>query len=166
MRSKLLGSLVAALLVAGCSQKGVVVEKRLKPSPFAYSAGVDGIYSFLLRDEQGRVHSQMVTPDVFHRYAVGDFFDDQQGGPVRREGFSKDSSAVSDSKEVKPVHHHAARHTTRHAHHANTASHKAKRRSLRAAVKAREEDSQTAALAAPVMPQQSAAVAQGLDVRP
>ncbi|MFL6537191.1 MAG: hypothetical protein ACJ8JD_03325 [Chthoniobacterales bacterium] len=157
MRSKLLGSLVAAFLVAGCSQKGVVVEKRLKPSPFAYSTGMDGIYSFMLRDEQGRVHSQMVTPEVFQRYEVGDLFDDQQGGPVRREGFSKDSSAVSDSKEVKPVHHHHAAHHT--PHHASTASHKAKRHTLRAVVKPREEEAQTAAIAAPIEP-------HGLDVHP
>ena len=161
MRSKLLASLLAALLVAGCSQKGVVVEKRLKPSPFAYSTGMDGIYSFMLRDEQGRVHSQMVTPDVFQRYEVGDLFDDQQPGPVRREGFSKDSTTISDSKELKPVRHHAAHHT----HHTKTASHKAKHRTLRAAVKPRDDDSAKAGnAAASIMPRTTEP--QGLDVRP
>ena len=161
MRSKLLASLLAALLVAGCSQKGVVVEKRLKPSPFAYSTGMDGIYSFLLRDEQGRVHSQMVTPEVFRRYEIGDVFDDQQPGPVRREGFSKDSTTLSDSKEVKPVRHAA----THHTHHASSASHKAKHHRLRAAVKPRDDDSAKAAnAAASIIPR--TAEPQGLDVRP
>jgi hypothetical protein len=161
MRSKLVGSLLAALLFAGCSQKGVVVEKRLKPSPFAYSTGMDGIYSFMLRDDQGRVHSQMVTPEVFRRYEVGDLFDDQQPGSVRREGFSKDSTTISDSKEVKPVRHHAAH----HAHHTKTASHKAKHRTLRAAVKPRDDDSAKAGnAAASIMPRTTEP--QGLDVRP
>lgn len=159
MRSKLLPSLVLALLVAGCSQKGVLVEKRLKPSPFAYSTGVDAIYTFLLRDDQGRVHSQMVTPDVFTRYEVGDYFDDQQRGPVRREGFSKDS-AVSDSKEVRPVRRHSA---TSRKHAVTTAARKTKRHHLRAVVKPREEEAQ---IIAPVMPHESAPEAHGLDVHP
>ena len=105
MHLKICVTILAALILAGCAQKGVVVEKRLKPSPFAYSNGMDGIYSFLLRDEQGHVHSQMVPPDVFNRYEIGDMFDDQQAGPAHREsGFSKDST-LSDSKSVKPVTH-------------------------------------------------------------
>lgn len=141
MRSKLLGCTVVAFLAIGCSQKGVVVEKRLKPSPFAYSTGIDAIYSFLLRDEQGRVHSQMVTPEVFQRYEVGEYFDDQQAGPPRREGFSKDSAAVSDSKDVKPVHHRATR---RKRQASNASAHKMKHRHLRAVVQTREEQSQIA----------------------
>jgi hypothetical protein len=159
MRSKLVASLLVALFVTGCSQNGTVVEKRLKPSPFAYSAGIDAIYTFLLRDGQGRVHSQMVTPDVFSRYQVGDYFDDRQSGSVRRDGFSKDSTAVADSKEVKPVH----RHTARRQHQASTASHKPKHHHLRAIAKTREERSQ---IAAPLMPRDAMPERHGLDVRP
>lgn len=160
MRFKLLASLLAASLVAGCSQKGVVLEKRLKPSPFAYSAGIDAIYTFLLRDEQGRVHSQMVTPDVFQRYDVGDYFDDQQAATLRRQGFSKDSTAVSDSKEVKPVHHHRA---SNRRHSSGTASRHRNRHHLRALVKTREDE---AHISGPTMPRESAAEARGLDIRP
>jgi hypothetical protein len=119
----------------GCTQKGVVVEKRRKPSPFAYSAGIDGIYSFLLRDEQGRVHSQMVPADVFNRYEIGDLFDAQQAGPAERSGFSKESD-VYDSKSVKP-----AKHAVVHKkpHRAVASTHK-KHRALRAAVKPREDE--------------------------
>jgi hypothetical protein len=161
MRSKVLASVVLALLVAGCAQKGVVVEKRLKPSPFAYSNGLDAVYTFMLRGEQGRVHSQMVTPDVFTRYEVGDYFDDQQVGPVHREGFSKDS-AVSDSKDVKPL---RRRHTTatQRKHRAAVASRKTKRHQLRAAVKPREDEAQ---IVAPMIPHETSPDSRGLDVRP
>lgn len=159
MRSKLFAFVVVALFVAGCSQRGTVVEKRLKPSPFAYSQGTDAIYSFLLRDEQGRVHRQMVTPEVFQRYEIGDFFDDQQAGVVRREGFSKDSTAISDSKDVKPVRRHAARHSRQ----ASSATHKAKHHHLRAIAKTREEESQ--AVAADI-PREGPREPRGLDIRP
>lgn len=127
MPSKLLLALVLTLAVTGCARRGVLVDKTLRPSPFAYSTGIDGVYTFLLRDEQGRVHRQMVTPDVFSRYEVGDYFDDQQAGPVRHEeGFSKDNSdsktvrpvrTASRRSEAKPVAHHAAPKKTTVAHH-------------------------------------------------
>lgn len=170
MRPQIYTALIAALLLAGCAQKGTVVEKRLKPSPFAYSAGVDAIYSFLLRDEQGHVHSQMVTPDVFSRYEIGDYFDDQQAGSSTRrdEGFSKDSSR-EDSKSVKPVRRTSA---SRKKHHTTTASTTHKRhRSLRAAVKPREDDVQ-AIRETPVAPTADVTLRpptpepQGLDIHP
>lgn len=142
MDRKIFALAALSLLTIGCAQKGVVVEKRLKPSPFFYSAGIEGVYSFLLRDDHGNVHSQMVTPDVFNRYEVGDYFDDQQSGPARREtGFNKESGfskegEISDSKDVRPVHHAAPhkRHRT-----TSTTHHKA-HRSLRANVKPREDE--------------------------
>ena len=168
MRPKIYTAFFAALLLAGCAQKGVVVEKRLKPSPFAYSAGIDATYSFLLRDEQGQVHSQMVTPDVFNRYDIGDYFDDQQSGPTRHEGFSKESD-VSDSKAVKPVRHTSAR----KKHHSTTASKAHKQhKNLRAAVKPREEDAQQDGAQTPpgpnagVMLRPPTPEPQGLDVQP
>jgi hypothetical protein len=173
MRLNTYGLLLAAILLAGCAQRGVVVEKRLKPSPFAYSNGMDGIYSFLLRDEQGNVHSQMVTPDVYSRYDIGDYFDDQRPGPTHREGYnegySKDSP-TSDSKAVKPVT-HAAPHK-KHTQKTAVAVHPKKHRALRAAVKPREEESEPprpqtpAAPAANVMLRPPAPEPQGLDVHP
>lgn len=159
-------------LLAGCSQKGTVVEKRLKPSPFAYSAGVNAIYSFMLRDSQGHVHSQMVPAEVFERYEVGDYFDDQQAGPARREsGFSKES-AVSDSKDVRPVKHASAR-TKKHHTAARKTAAKRKHRNLRAVARHREEDPRpatvtetTAVPTAGVTLRTPNPEPQGLDVRP
>jgi hypothetical protein len=174
MRLNIYASLVAAILLVGCAQRGVVVEKRLKPSPFAYSNGMDGIYSFLLRDEQGNVHSQMVTPDVYSRYDIGDYFDDQQAGPAHREGYNREGYSkdqpTSDSKAVKPVT-HAAPHK-KHAQKTAVAAHHKKHRSLRAAVKPREEESEPPrpetpnAPTAGVMLRSSAPEPQGLDVHP
>ncbi|MFL6584826.1 MAG: hypothetical protein ACJ8KU_09960 [Chthoniobacterales bacterium] len=162
MRTKILGSVAAALLLAACAQRGVLVEKRLKPSPFAYSNGLDGVYSFLLRDEQGRVHSQMVPPDVYARYDIGDYFDDQQAGPTHREGFSKES-ITSDSKEVRRVRHAS---THKKSAHKVAAAHK-KHRHLRAVAKVREENSAVAAAPTARMSlRESPAEPKGLEVKP
>lgn len=134
MRTNILLALCLAFAVTGCARRGVLVDKRLKPSPFAYSAGVDGIYTFLLRDERGRVHSQMVPAEVFARYDVGDYFDDRQPAPARQEsGYSKDTS---DSKDVRPVstsmrrasaHSVAQHHSSKKKHVAHRKSHRSPR---------------------------------------
>ena len=167
MRWKIYLPLISAIFLAGCAQKGVVVEKRLKPSPFAYTNGMEAIYSFLLRDEQGQVHTQMVPADVFNRYEIGDFFDAEQSGPTQRAGYSKESD-VSDSKMVKPVRHTAVRKKT---HHTTAATHK-KHRALRAAVKPREDEigkpagEQQPPTNAAVMLRPPTPEPQGLDIHP
>jgi hypothetical protein len=40
------------------------------------------MYAFLLKDNAGAVRRQMVTPEVFERYAEGDYFNDLQSGPA------------------------------------------------------------------------------------
>jgi hypothetical protein len=132
MRSNLLSSLLVATLLTGCAFEGVVVEKRSRPLPDSSMIGTEGVYSFafrgptgtsrppitvpnpqfwtetngmytfLLRDQQGDVHSQMVTAEVFARYRVGDYFNDRQ--PPRETYDSKDS------KTVEPVIHHRRHH--------------------------------------------------------
>lgn len=173
MHLKICVTILAAIILAGCAQKGVVVEKRLKPSPFAFSNGMDGIYSFLLRDEQGHVHSQMVPPDVFNRYEIGDMFDDQQAGPAHREsGFSKDSTMTSDSKSVKPVTHvthrktHVAAVATPQKKHATAVvKHHKKQRALRAIAKQREDGDASAATVGVMMRMQTPEP-QSLEIRP
>jgi hypothetical protein len=160
--------LLLCLLVAGCARRGVLVEKRLRPSPFAYSAGVDGVYSFLLRDEQGRVHSQMVSPEVYSRYEVGDYFDDQQSGPAQHdEGYSKDNSKTVQPATgavprttMHPVAHH---HTARHSH---LAHHTRARRPLRAAVQPREEQPAMETVEAAAASPAATPAPRGLDVHP
>jgi hypothetical protein len=132
MRSKLLASFLIAMLLAGCAFEGAVVEKRSRQLPDSSMIGTEGVYSFafrgptgtsrppitvpipqfwtqangmytfLLRDQQGNVHSQMVTAEVFARYRVGDYFNDRQ--PSRETDDSKDSTTV------EPVIHHRRHH--------------------------------------------------------
>jgi hypothetical protein len=132
MRSNLLPALLVATLLAGCAFEGVVVEKRSRQLPDSSMIGTEGAYSFafrgptgtsrppitvpnpqfwtetngmytfLLRDQQGNVRSQMVTAEVFARYRVGDYFNDRQ--PPSETYDSKDS------KTVEPVIHHRRHH--------------------------------------------------------
>lgn len=74
--------LITISLVSGCAYQGVVVDKRSRPLPFPESLGVDGMYSFKLRNHAGEVHSQMVTAYVFYNYRVGDYFNDLQPPPA------------------------------------------------------------------------------------
>jgi hypothetical protein len=74
--------LLAAGLLSGCAYQGVITEKRFRPLPFYESLGVDAIYNFQLRDDAGAIHSQMVTPEVFASYRVGDLFNDLQPPPM------------------------------------------------------------------------------------
>lgn len=91
MRSTIITYFAVAALFSGCAYEGVIVEKRFRPAPFYDSMGIDGIYKFQLRDASGQIHSQMVTPDVFASYEVGDYFNDLQAPPARG---SKDFKSV------------------------------------------------------------------------
>ena len=131
MRSNIVAVCSLALLLAGCAVEGVVVQKVSRPSPDASLPGSEGVnsyvfrgptgtsrlpitatpdvwpeinarYSFLLRDAQGNVRSQLVTPDVFARYEIGDHFNDLQPAPE-----AHDLSHPDDGKTIPPaVHHH------------------------------------------------------------
>ncbi|MGZ5022400.1 MAG: hypothetical protein ACXWFY_08300, partial [Chthoniobacterales bacterium] len=92
MRISVLFLFVYALFFVGCANHGIIVEKQSRPHPLYESVGVEGMYSFLLRDEAGVVHRQMVTPDVYARYAVGENFNDEAPAP-----------AVNDATEPKAV---------------------------------------------------------------
>ena len=85
MRRNIVTILSVTALFSGCAYQGVVVEKRFRPIPFPYSLGVDAMYNFKLRDNAGQTNSQMVTPDVFATYRVGDYFNDMQPPPARDE---------------------------------------------------------------------------------
>lgn len=78
----LLTYLIAISLLSSCAYEGVVVDKRTRPLPFTESLGVDGMYTFKLRNHTGEVHSQMVTAYVFSNYRVGDYFNDLQPPPA------------------------------------------------------------------------------------
>lgn len=116
-------AMLLAARAFGCAFEGTIVEKRSRPLPDASMIGTEGVYSFvfrgptgtsrppitvpnpqfwtetngmysfLLRDQQGNVHSQMVTAEVFARCQVGDYFNDR--GPACARPDSKDSKTVA-----------------------------------------------------------------------
>lgn len=63
------------------------------PHALVLSYGIDGSYAFLLRDKTGAVRRQIVAPDVYNQYAVGDYFNDL--APRREyDGKSSEGKAV------------------------------------------------------------------------
>jgi hypothetical protein len=158
MRSNLLTSFLITVLLSGCAFEGTVVEKRSRQLPDSSVIGTEGVYSFafrgptgtsrppitvpnpqfwtetngmhtfLLRDQQGNMHSQMVTAEVFARYRVGDYFNDRQ--PPRETSDSKDSKDVAAVIHY-PRHHRMAqarrthRKVAMHRRHHSTKSRKA-----------------------------------------
>lgn len=121
MRSNLLAVLLGSLSI-GCAFDGTIVEKRSRQMPDSSMIGtegvhsfvfrgptgtsrppigvphpqfwteISGVYTFLLRDQQGVVHSQMVTAEVYARCQVGDYFNDR--GPACARPDSKDSKTT------------------------------------------------------------------------
>lgn len=67
---------VNLLFATGCAYEGTVVRKEFHPLPFSDSLGIAGFYYFDLRDRDGILHHQMVTPEVFAQYRVGGYFND------------------------------------------------------------------------------------------
>ncbi|MDQ6654982.1 MAG: hypothetical protein M3Y80_04120 [Verrucomicrobiota bacterium] len=92
MRLKFFALAVSAALLSSCAYEGVVVEKELEPHPLYLSQGIEGKYTFILQDKAGVRHRQMVTPEVFERYAVGQYFNDLEMGPSGR--MNDDSKVV------------------------------------------------------------------------
>ena len=133
MRSSLLASFLIAMLLTGCAFEGVVVEKRSRPLPDASTIGTEGdnsfvlrgptgtsrppitvpvpqfwtqtngIYTLLLRDQQGSVHSQMVTADIFAYFRVGDYFNDWQLPLETSDSKGKTVAAVIDHRRHYPI---------------------------------------------------------------
>ena len=157
MRSTLLALFLAVMLLSGCAFEGTIVEKRSRPLPDASMIGTEGVnsfvfrgptgtsrlpigvpnpqfwtenngmYSFLLRDQQGHVHSQMVTAEVFARCQVGDYFNDQGPACVRPD--SKDSKKVVTAVVQRRHHRVAQAHRSHRKVAANRRHHAVKSRS-------------------------------------
>ena len=132
-------AILPASWALGCAYEGTIVEKRSWPRPDASMIGTEGVYSFvfrgptgtsrlpitvpnpqfwtetsgsykfLLRNQQGNVHSQLVTAEVFARCQVGDYFNDR--GPACAQSDAKDS------KNVTTVYHHRRKTTAQTRHH-------------------------------------------------
>jgi hypothetical protein len=96
MRLKLPLLVFSAALLASCAFEGTVVQKDAQPHPFYLSQGIDGKYAFILQDKAGVRHRQLVTPEVYERYAVGDYFNDMQTAP----GTAHDPKSVQQTAPV------------------------------------------------------------------
>lgn len=101
MRS-ILFSFTALILLGACAHEGVVVKKIVKSAPFYHTLGIESLGTFVLRDGAGVLHSQMVTPDVFNRYEIGDYFNDLQPGNLRRNPDDSDAKVVRTAARAKP----------------------------------------------------------------
>jgi hypothetical protein len=155
--ASLLIAILPASCALGCAFEGTIVEKRSWLRPDASMIGTEGVYSFvfrgptgtsrlpitvpkpqfwtetggsykfLLRDQQGQVHSQLVTAEVFARCQVGDYFNDR--GPACQKPDSKDSKATIAVVQQRRHHRMAQAHRTHrkmamHRRHHSTKSRK------------------------------------------
>ncbi len=153
----------------GCAFEGTIVDKHSRLRPDSSMTGTEGVYSFVfrgptgtsrlpitvpnplfwtessgsykfyLRDQQGHVHSQLVTPEVFARCQVGDYFNDH--GPACQRPDSKDSKTTTVSMIHQRSNHRVAQaHRTHHrmAMHRGHRSKSAKMIALRASHRARQ----------------------------
>lgn len=101
MRLRFLLSPICAVLLGSCAYQGTIVQKDATPSPFDISYGFDASYAFLLRDNTGAVRRQIVTPEVYNQYAVGDYFNDLQPQQPRGDGKSFDGKTVMTAMMAK-----------------------------------------------------------------
>jgi hypothetical protein len=101
-----LSLLFSAALLSGCAYEGTIVDKSHQPHPMYLSQGIEGKYTFVVQDKAGVRHRQMVTPEVFERYAIGQYFNDQETGPTGGldDGKTSQSDAMTASNSaVGPV---------------------------------------------------------------
>lgn len=86
--------IACAAVLTSCAYEGTIVQKDVRPLPFTHTAGIDGSYAFLLKDNTGTVRRQIVTAEVFNQYAIGEYFNDAQPVSTPRD--------VIDPKVVRP----------------------------------------------------------------
>ncbi|MDQ6860798.1 MAG: hypothetical protein M3032_06540 [Verrucomicrobiota bacterium] len=89
-------------LLTSCAYNGVIVRKESRPHPLYHTIGIEGVYSFIVRDTSGSLHRQMVTPEVYEMYAEGQTFNDLGPAPTAAE-FKETQPAPA------PVMHHPRR---------------------------------------------------------
>lgn len=91
------------LALSSCAQEGTVVRKEFRPLPFPDSLGVLGIFRFEIQDREGHIHRQMVTPAVFARYRVGDYFNDREVPVFRAEPTARPAPWLNPGLERRPL---------------------------------------------------------------
>jgi hypothetical protein len=91
--------------------RGVVVQKTFRATPFSQSLVVDGLYKLEVRDQNHRVHRQIVPREVFLAYEIGDQFDSSasldkpvavKAEPVRKPSEPKVRVAMAVDSPAEP----------------------------------------------------------------
>jgi hypothetical protein len=100
MHLRFLALIVSGFLLGSCAYQGVVVDKTSRELPFSETVGAPGSFAFMLRDSTGAVHRQLVTPEVFASYNVGDFFSDLQPAPAQRGNAAEDKVVLTASRSM------------------------------------------------------------------
>src|SRR5215213_2113881 len=95
---------LAAIVLTSCAYQGVIVQKVSRPHPLYASIGIDGVYSFVLRDSAGTLHRQMVTPEVFESYSEGQFFNDLQAAPAPAAEIATTHRTLASAETARPQH--------------------------------------------------------------
>lgn len=94
-------ALVASCVLLGsCAYQGVVVDKSSRELPFSETVGSPGSFAFMLRDASGVVHRQLVTPEVFASYNVGDYFNDLQPPSAHTQQTAEDKVVLTTSNTM------------------------------------------------------------------
>ena len=176
-----LSLLLSGVLLSGCAYQGTIVEKSHQPYPMYLSHGIEGKYTFIVQDKAGVRHRQMVTPEVFERYAIGQYFNDQETGPsgTLDEGKSIQSTTMTASKSPaagatryasKPATKSGVKATVARKSSKQTqrvaAKVKARRAALAAAKRKRAKPAKIAVTVANVVPAAPAAAAPIVEVNP
>ncbi|MDQ6625620.1 MAG: hypothetical protein M3Y69_05695 [Verrucomicrobiota bacterium] len=98
MHLRVAALLTLCALLGSCAYQGVVVDKSARELPFSETVGAPGSFAFMLRDSTGAVHRQLVTPEVFASYNVGDFFSDLQPAPTQHGNAPEDKVVLTASR--------------------------------------------------------------------
>jgi hypothetical protein len=103
MRLKLPILALSAALLTSCAYEGTIVQKDATPHPFYLSQGIEGKYAFILQDKAGVRHRQLVTPEVYERYAIGQYFNDlQTAGSTTQDAKGVQQPAPMMTASLKP----------------------------------------------------------------
>ncbi|MEO5753177.1 MAG: hypothetical protein ABIR38_00530 [Chthoniobacterales bacterium] len=103
MRLALVICLAAALLFSSCAHEGTIVRKAVRALPFAGSLGIEAIFRFEVRDREGHIHRQVVTPEVYARYKVGDYFNDRERPAFRSELQTRPAPWLTPGMQPRPL---------------------------------------------------------------
>lgn len=78
------------------------MAKSFRPRTFQDSLGEGGVYKLQIRDEHNKVRGQLVSPEIYRGYQIGDLFDSSAPMPKRKSPPHSKKIGVS-QPEVRPA---------------------------------------------------------------